>query len=109
MKTGFVISFTAALALTIFGAVGAQAAHRMAPAPKTCGGFGGGWCGDGEFCQHKTGSCFIPDMTGICVKVPKICGKHILPVCGCNGVTYHNGCEAEQAMVSIAHKGACKP
>jgi hypothetical protein len=104
MKAGFVVSLAAALALMSFGAGGAQALG----AGKTCGGFLGLPCDDGLFCQQKAGTCGRFDLTGVCTKIPKFCGKFVLPVCGCNNVTYNNGCEAEQARVSIAHKGVCK-
>jgi hypothetical protein len=100
-------SFAAALALMMFvptaGAVGVG---------KACGGFPGLQCDGGLFCQQKPGTCKVIDMSGICTRVPRICPKvnprHVMQVCGCNNVTYNNDCERQQAMVSLAHKGACK-
>jgi hypothetical protein len=107
MKTGFFISFAAVLALMIFVPMGANAAGVGV----TCGGFFGQMCGGGQLCQFKPGTCGRFDMTGVCVKVPRFCSKITGPtirVCGCNGQTYNNDCERQQAMVSLAHKGKCQ-
>jgi Kazal-type serine protease inhibitor domain len=103
MKTGFVVSLAAALALAMLGAGAAQA---VGPG-KACGGFPGIQCDAGLFCQQKPGACRIVDMSGTCVRIPQICPMIVLPVCGCNNVTYNNACEAAKASVSILHNGRC--
>ncbi len=78
------------------------------PVSNTCGGIAGLPCGGGEFCKTPTGHCY-PDATGVCTPIPNGCPTIWNPVCGCDGVTYGNECEAEMAAVSIAHYGECAP
>ena len=108
MKARFLVSLLAALALMIFVPAGAKAVG----VGKTCGGFPGTSCDAGLFCEQKPGQCGVIDMKGTCARVPQICPKvnarHIIKVCGCNNITYNNDCERKQAMVSLAHSGACK-
>ena len=103
MRTTLLASFIAALALMMLPI---SAANAVGPG-KQCGGIGGIQCDTGLFCQKKPGTCQVIDASGICTRVPKICPKHILPVCGCDNKTYNNDCERQQAMVSLAHKGKC--
>jgi Kazal-type serine protease inhibitor domain len=104
MKSGFVVSLAAALALMIFLPTGGAKAVGLG---KQCGGFPNILCDKGLFCQKKPGQCSIIDISGTCARVPFACPKNISKVCGCNNVTYNNDCERQQAMVSLAHKGAC--
>jgi hypothetical protein len=103
MKTRFVVSLAAALVLTSFVPTGAGAIG----VGKSCGGFAGLQCDAGLFCQNKPGKCGLLDGPGTCTRVPKFCGHFVLPVCGCDGKTYNNDCERQQAMVSQSHPGKC--
>jgi|SRR5271155_2774421 hypothetical protein len=99
------LGFCSALAFALL--VGLSSTPGVAAVGAKCGGFIGLTCGPHEFCQRPPGICFFPDIEGTCVTVPFVCGKIYLPVCGCDGKTYGNDCERQQAKVSLAHDGKC--
>lgn len=74
-----------------------------------CGGFAGTVCDDGLFCDFPIeAACGSGDREGTCTAPPGACIPVMKAVCGCDGNTYSNACAAAQAMVSVAHTGACK-
>ena len=77
----------------------------------SCGGFrpaGSPDCAPGLFCQHQPGAlCGAADAPGECVSIPEVCADIFDPVCGCDGVTYSNACEASASQAGILDRGEC--
>jgi len=74
-----------------------------------CGGLPGFECGRGEWCDFPDNAvCGAVDVLGTCKPRPGACIKVYMPVCGCNGETYGNACEAAAGGVDVAYLGECK-
>jgi Kazal-type serine protease inhibitor domain/Pacifastin inhibitor (LCMII) len=77
----------------------------------SCGGFRlptAANCAAGLFCQHQPGAlCGAADAPGECVLIPEVCADIFAPVCGCDGKTYGNACEAAASLTGIFENGAC--
>ena len=61
-------------------------------------------CGAGAYCATARRNC---DGAGTCRQRPEACIGVLEPVCGCDGNTYGNPCEAAQAGVGVASVLAC--
>lgn len=73
-----------------------------------CGGFTGATCGASEWCDYPEGAfCGAADAGGACRPRPDACPDIWAPVCGCNGVTYSNECDAQSAGQDVASPGEC--
>ncbi len=91
------------------GAPPAQSPRTPVAEGGMCGGFAGFQCQAGLTCQMEPGVCGrIADAAGVCRKAPQVCTRIYKPVCGCDGKTYGNACEAAAKGVSVTAEGECK-
>jgi hypothetical protein len=76
---------------------------------QACGTRGASSCPGELFCNYEPADeCGATDKPGHCAAKPQACPRIASPVCGCDGKTYGNGCEAQSAGVGVKQSGACK-
>lgn len=75
---------------------------------EACGGSSGVQCPGNFYCEQPMGECLeIWDGPGTCQPKAEMCTREFVPVCGCDGQTYGNACEAAAAGISVAAAGEC--
>jgi hypothetical protein len=83
-----------------------ESAHETCVEPTRCGE--GAACTTAEWCDFPEESmCGANDADGICRDRPVACPEYYSPVCGCDGTTYGNPCEANAGGTDVAYAGEC--
>jgi len=64
-------------------------------------------CGDDQFCDVDPATCGGPQGSGTCEQRPEVCTDDCPGVCGCDGMSYCNACDAQAAGVDVSSDESC--
>jgi hypothetical protein len=97
--------------LCMFGCGGGKGGGSVNPdgggSGRVCGGKLATPCEADEFCDFGRNGCGFDDGTGICRARPSGCPDIFAPVCGCDGQTHSNECDANAAGTDVNASGGC--
>jgi hypothetical protein len=92
------------------GGSDSDAGDDAAPPGEPCGGFANVACSAPEtmYCDFpEKAACGAGDMSGTCMVRPDTCVAGGPSVCGCDGKSYTNACEAHRAGTDENPMGSC--
>lgn len=78
-------------------------------AERLCGGTESVTCLMHEYCAYTPGQdCGRSGIESVCQIRPAGCLGNVAPVCGCDGITHSNACQAARSGNGVMHEGACE-
>lgn len=101
------ISILLAVSVAACGGDGGDDGSPGSDVGGVCMGLLGAQCKPGLYCDVEDFSCGAADQTGVCTEIPEVCTAIFSPVCGCDGKTYGNKCEAAAAGISLVSETEC--
>ncbi len=90
-------------------AAGTSVVHEGECPTLACGARAGDTCNEAQYCAYTPGEyCGQADAQATCQTRPQFCTLQYDPVCGCDGNTYGNACQANAAGTGVFSTGPCE-